>query len=164
MYCLNWYCHKEGIFTVFLKRDRSYLRWMLSDKIRFCWRQQCPSTARSLRSRRFSLRDRPSRFCRPRWHTWSAAFWFRNYKKMISSWISAAIFALKISYPTAMNLAVPHRRPSITIDRTDSSIFSSGVSSSQGLMSRMMFDLAITFPFLSSLAAFRALYAAIRSA
>ena len=84
MYCLDWYCHKEGIIKVF-KRDRSYLQWMLlSDKIRFCWRQQCPSTARSLRRRRCSLRDRPSRFCRPRWHTWSAAFWFRNYKKSLA--------------------------------------------------------------------------------
>ncbi len=55
---------------------------------RFCWRQRCPSTARSLRRRRFALPSRPLRFCRPRWHTWSAAFWFRNWKIYLCSIIS----------------------------------------------------------------------------
>ena len=57
----------------------------------------------------------------------------------------------------ATNLPVPHRRPSISIERIDFSKSAMGVSSSHGLMSRMIFDLAITLPFLSSLADLRAL-------
>ena len=49
-------------------------------------------------------------------------------------------------------------------DLTHSSSLSRGVSSSHGLISKIMLDLAMTLPFFSSLADFRALYAAIRSA
>ena len=67
-----------------------------------------------------------------------------------------------MTYPTGTNLPVPQRRPSIVILLILFSIASRSVSSSHGLISRIMLDLAITLPFLASFASLRALYSAIR--
>ena len=75
----------------------------------------------------------------------------RNEKMSLITW------SFLIPYPMATSLPVPHKSPSISIVRTLASSSAMSVSSSQGLTSKMMLDLATILPFFSSLAAFRAL-------
>ena len=58
------------------------------------------------------------------------------------------------TYPISTSLPVPQRRPSIVIDLMLASSSFMSVSSSHGLISMIMLDLAMTLPFLDSFSSF----------